>query len=141
MPYARGQPFVMIRNYEVPDHFYPIGDIEQIESLQLELNETRTQMMNHRKRFARKWLYEKDAFDRDGVMALESDMDNTMIPVISDGDPANVIAPVPAVITPPEFYNQSDDDLDRHGPGVAASVRLPAWSRRPRSSAPPPRRR
>jgi len=116
MPYASGHPFEMIRNYEVPDHFYPIGDIEQIESLQLELNETRNQMMNHRKRFARKWLYEKDAFDRDGVMALESDVDNVMIPVISDGDPANVIAPVPAVITPPEFYNQSDmisTDMDR----------------------------
>lgn len=116
MPYASGHPFEMIRNYEVPDHFYPVGDIEQIESLQLELNETRNQMMNHRKRFARKWLYEKDAFDRDGVTALESDVDNAMIPVISDGDPAKVIAPVPAVITPPEFYNQSDmisTDMDR----------------------------
>ena len=116
MPYALGQPFVMLRNFEVPDHFYPIGDIEQIESLQLELNETRNQMMNHRKRFARKWLYEKDAFDRDGVAALESDVDNAMIPVLTDGDPAKVIAPVPAVITPPEFYNQSDlisTDMDR----------------------------
>ena len=42
MPYASGHPFEMIRNFEVPDHFYPIGDVEQIESLQLELNETRT---------------------------------------------------------------------------------------------------
>jgi hypothetical protein len=116
MPYAAGHPFEMIRNFEVPDHFYPVGDIEQIESLQLELNETRNQMMNHRKRFARKWLYEKDAFDRDGVQALESDVDNAMIPVVSDGDPSKVIAPVPAVITPPEFYNQSDlisTDMDR----------------------------
>ena len=116
MPYADGQPFVMLRNFEVPDHFYPIGDIEQIESLQMELNQTRTQMMNHRKRFARKWLYEKDAFDRDGVMALEADIDNAMIPVLSDGDPSKVIAPVPAVITPPEFYNQSSlisTDMDR----------------------------
>ena len=49
-------------------------------------------------------------------MALESDVDNVMIPVISDGDPASVIAPVPAVITPPEFYNQSEmisTDMDR----------------------------
>lgn len=116
IPYATGHPFVMLRNYEVPDHFYPIGDLEQIESLQLELNETRTQMMNHRKRFARKWVYEKDAFDRDGVAALESDTDNVMIPVVSDGNPSGVIAPVPAVITPPEFYNQSDlisVDMDR----------------------------
>ena len=59
MPYAMGHPFEMLRNYEVSDHFYPLGDVCQIESLQLELNQTRTQMMNHRKRFQRKWLYEK----------------------------------------------------------------------------------
>ena len=87
IPYATGHPFEMLRNYEVADHFYPIGDVASIESLQLELNQTRTQMMNHRKRFQRKWLYERDAFDRDGVAALESDVDNTMIPVMSDGDP------------------------------------------------------
>jgi len=49
MPYGFGHPFVMIRNYDVPDHFYPMGDLEAIEPLQRELNETRTQMMNHRK--------------------------------------------------------------------------------------------
>jgi hypothetical protein len=116
MPYASGQPFEMLRNYEVADHFYPIGDVEQIEPLQLELNETRTQMMNHRKKFQRKWLYERDAFDREGVQALEADVDNTMIPVMSDGNPANVIAPLPAVITPSEFYDQSamiSNDIDR----------------------------
>jgi hypothetical protein len=116
MPYAMGHPFEMLRNYEISDHFYPMGDVSQIESLQLELNQTRTQMMNHRKRFQRKWLYERDAFDRDGVQALESDVDNTMIPVMSDGDPARVITPLPAVITPSEFYDQSGmitNDIDR----------------------------
>ena len=109
-------PFEMLRNYEIADHFYPCGDVEQLESLQLELNQTRTQMMNHRKRFQRKWLYERDAFDREGVQALESDIDNTMIPVMSDGDPSRVIAPLPAVITPSEFYDQSamiSNDIDR----------------------------
>jgi hypothetical protein len=116
MPYAMGHPFEMIRGYEVADHFYTMGDVEQIESLQLELNQTRTQMMNHRKRFQRKWLYERDAFDREGVQALEADIDNTMIPVMSDGNPAQVIAPLPAVITPSEFYDQSamiTNDIDR----------------------------
>jgi hypothetical protein len=115
MPYAMGQPFVMLRNYEVADHFYPLGDVCQIESLQLELNQTRTQMMNHRKRFQRKWLYNRDAFDRDGLSALESDIDNTMIPVLAD-DLSQVIIPLPAVITPSEFYDQSSlitQDIDR----------------------------
>ena len=117
MPYAMGQPFLMMRNYEVADHFYPMGDVCQIESLQLELNQTRSQMMNHRKRFARKWIYDKDAFDRDGEEALTSDIDNTMIPVVNmNGSLSDVIIPMPAVITPSEFYDQSHlitNDIDR----------------------------
>jgi len=116
MPYAMGQPFVMMRNYEVADHFYPLGDVCQIESLQLELNQTRSQMMNHRKRFQRKWIYERDAFDRDGIQALESDIDNTMIPAMSDGNLDKTIIAMPAVITPSEFYDQSGlitQDIDR----------------------------
>lgn len=116
MPYAFGHPFVMLRNYDVPDTFYPIGDLEQIEPLQRELNETRSQMMNHRKRFARKWLYKESAFDQFGRTALESDADNVMVPVIGDEPLGGVIAPMPAVISPPEFYNQSEmitNDIER----------------------------
>jgi len=107
VPYPFCHPFVMLRNYEVPDHFYPMGELESIESLQLELNETRNQMLNHRKRFARKWIYSRDMFDEDGVRALESDVDNTMIPIMGDVNPANFIAPLPSIGTPPDFYNQS----------------------------------
>lgn len=116
MPYASGHPFVMLRNYEVPDHFYPLGDVAQIESLQLELNETRNQMMNYRKKFRRAWLYSKDLIDRDGVQALESDIDNVMVPVMGDVNPAQAISPMPVAITPPEFWDQSaliSNDLDR----------------------------
>ena len=107
MPYAFGHPYVMIRNYDVPDYFYPMGDLEAIEPLQRELNATRTQMMNHRKRYARKYLYKESAFDADGRSALESDYDNVMVPVASDENLGNVVAPFPAVMTPPEFYSQS----------------------------------
>lgn len=116
MPYPFGHPFVMLRNYDVPDTFYPIGDLEQIEPLQRELNETRSQMMNHRKRFARKWLYKESAFDQFGRTALESDADNVMVPVVGDDSIGSVIAPMPAVISPPEFYNQSEmitNDIER----------------------------
>lgn len=108
MPYSFGHPFVMIRNYDVPDYFYPIGDLEAIEPLQRELNATRTQMMNHRKRYSRKYLFKESAFDADGRDALESDYDNVMVPVASDENLQNVVAPFPAVVTPPEFYRQSD---------------------------------
>jgi hypothetical protein len=53
-------------------------------------------------------LYKETAFDTDGRQALESDEDNVMVPVITDDSIGNVITPMPAVINPPEFYNQSD---------------------------------
>ena len=115
IPYASGHPFVMLRNYEVPDHFYCMGDVQQIESLQLELNETRTQMLNYRKKFRRAWTYRKDAFDREGIQALESDDDNVMIPVQGDEALTGVLAPVPAIISPAEFFDQSamiQNDMD-----------------------------
>lgn len=107
-PYAFGHPFVMIRNYDVPDSFYPIGDLEAIEPMQRELNETRTQMMNHRKRYARKYLYRETNFDSNGRAALESDEDNVMVPVQGDMPLSDAVAPFPALINPPEFYNQSE---------------------------------
>lgn len=108
MPYSFGHPFVMIRNYDVPDYFYPMGDLEALEPLQRELNETRSQMMNHRKRYARKYLFKAEAFDAEGRKALESDEDNTMVPVSEQTDSLNdVVAPFPTVTTPPEFYEQS----------------------------------
>ena len=67
IPFSFGHPFTMLRNYEVPEHFYPMGELEAIESLQHELNATRTQMMNHRKRFSRKWLYKESAFDTTAI--------------------------------------------------------------------------
>ena len=108
MPYSFGHPFVMLRNYEVPDCFYPIGELEAIEPMQRELNETRTQMMNHRKRYARKYLVRETNFDSNGRAALESDEDNVMVPVQGDVPLGDVVAPFPALINPPEFYNQSE---------------------------------
>jgi hypothetical protein len=116
IPFSFGHPFTMIRNYDIPGHFYPMGELEAIEPLQRELNQTRTQMMNHRKRYSRKWLYKESAFDADGRSALESDEDNVLVPVISDEAISGVIGPMPAVINPPEFYNQSElitNDINR----------------------------
>jgi len=107
MPYAFGHPFVMLRNYDVPDQFYPIGDVEAIEPLQRELNATRTQMMNHRKKYARKYLFRETSIDANGRSAMESDEDNVMVPVIGDAPLSDVVQPFPALMNPPEFYNQS----------------------------------
>lgn len=116
IPFAFGHPFTMLRNYDIPGFFYPMGELEAIEPLQYELNETRTQMMNHRKRYSRKYLFKENAFDDFGRNALASDEDNAMVPVKGDENLGNVVAPMPALINPPDFYNQSSliiSDIDR----------------------------
>ena len=116
MPYTFGHPFFMLRNYDIPNFFYPMGELEAIEPLQMELNETRTQMMNHRKRYSRKYLFMESAFDDFGRQALVSDEDNVMVPVKGSENLANVVQAMPALINPPDFYNQSaliTSDIDR----------------------------
>jgi hypothetical protein len=108
MPYAYGQPFVMIRNYDVPDYFYPMGDLEAIESLQLELDKTRSQMVNARKRYARKYLYHERSFGPEGREALESDQDGRLVPVVDENKPlSEVVVPMPQTPLSPEIYNMS----------------------------------
>jgi len=72
--------------------------------------------MLHRKRYSRKWLFQESAFDDDGRQALASDEDNVIVPVKSGENLNNVVVPMPALINPPEFYNQSSlitNDIDR----------------------------
>jgi len=136
LPYPFGHPFVMLRDYEVIDHFYPMGELEAIEVLQHELNTTRTQMLNHRSKFARKYLVHTDSFDDKGMRALKSNVDNEMVPF--DGpieDMGAAVQAMPVQGTPPDFYNQSDliqSDIDRisgvsdYMRGNAAEVRRTA---------------
>lgn len=104
-PYAFGHPFVMFRNHEVVDEFYPMGELEAIEELQYELNETRTQMLNDRKRYKRKHLYRRSAFDKQGLAELESEVENALVPVESN-DPLNdVVVPLPQNVVDAQMYD------------------------------------
>ena len=109
MPYAYGQPFVMMRNYDIPDYFYPMGDLEALESLQQELDKTRSQMMNARKRYARKYLFHERSFGPEGREALESDEDGRLVPVVDENKPlSETVIPMPQTPLSPEIYNMSE---------------------------------
>jgi hypothetical protein len=109
VPFAGGHPYVFLPNYEVPDQFYPMGDLEAIEGLQLELNKTRSQMMQARKKFARKYLFRKRAFTKEGRDALESDKDNELVEVSDENQPFDhLIYPLQQVPLPPDLYNHSE---------------------------------
>lgn len=117
MPYDFGHPFEFIANYDVPDEFYPIGDLEMIEAPQQELNKTRSQMMNHRKKYGRKYLYRASALGPEGRQGLESNEDNIAIEVIDENLPLqDVIMPVPITPMAGDLYQYSEiiqGDMDK----------------------------
>ena len=117
MPFAFGHPYEYIPNYEVPDQFYSIGDLEMIEAPQQELNKTRSQMMNHRKKYGRKYMYRASALGPEGREGLESNEDNIAIEIIDDNIPLqDVIVPVPITPMAGDLYQYSDlieADMDK----------------------------
>lgn len=117
LPYPFGHPFVMVRNYDVPNQFYPIGDLEALEPLQRELNATRSAMVNHRKKYARKYLARASALSSAARTALESDLDNQIAYIEDDNIPlGDIIAPLPISMIDPQMYNYSnviEQDVDR----------------------------
>jgi hypothetical protein len=96
-------------------------------------------MMNHRKRYSRKYGCKEESHLMMMVEALASDEDNVIVPVKGQENLANVIVPMPAIINPPEFYNQSNfiqNDIDRVS-GVSEYQRgaIPETTRTAREAA------
>lgn len=112
IPFAFEHPFVYVTNYEVPEKFYPIGDVEAVAPLQMELALTRTQMVADRKRFRRMYLVREDDIGPDGMDAMRSGDDNAIISVEGDKPFGDILAPVQTTALPPEFYNQTAMILD-----------------------------
>lgn len=107
-PYKFGHPFLMLRNYDVPDVFYPMGELESIEPLQQELSKTRSQQMNDRRRYARKYLYDRRAFDSTAVGILQSQRDGAYVPVNEGVQLSEAVIPLPQVPLDVQMYQQSD---------------------------------
>lgn len=120
-----GHPFVLITNYEVPERFFPIGDVENIFPLQLEIAITRTAQINDRKRGRRITLFREAALGNQGVEDLRAGKDNVMIPVIKDLPFADVFAQVSSMGLQPEWYRAGEiamEDINLVS-GIAEYVR------------------
>ena len=116
LPYAYGHPFVMLRDFNVPDQFYPIGELEALEPLQNELNQTRSAMVRARKLDIRKYVAKKSALTPSAIDALKSDRDNTVVVIEEDVPLGDVIQPLPQINTRPELFQHSEqilNDFDR----------------------------
>lgn len=95
MPYAFGQPFEMLRGTEVPDRFYPMGEVELIADQQRELNKLRTSIINDRKKGKRQYLYKPDNVTQEFIEAMESDAEDVLLPVKANVDFNDVMAELP----------------------------------------------
>ena len=54
---------------EVPDKLFPLSDLSQISKINLEIDKTRSQLMNHRSKSQRKIIYETDIFENERAKA------------------------------------------------------------------------
>ena len=106
MPYGFDNPFVMFRNHDVPDHFYPVGDLEMMEPLQEELNKTRTQAIDARKQYVRKFIAREGALDERARNALTSDVDGEIVLIADDQVPLDqVVIHAPFLTFDPSIFN------------------------------------
>lgn len=79
-----GIPIVQLGNYKIPNSPYHMGELEQIRSLQIELNKTRSHLITHRRRNAAKIFAKRNALKQDAIDALQSAVINDVAFV--DGD-------------------------------------------------------
>lgn len=103
-------PFVQIPNYRIPNSPYHIGELEQIRSLQDEINKTRSQMMTHRRRNVMKWVVAEDRLSEEALDAMASSRVNDIIKIHTNEPIQNIIQ----AITPTPLSSDSymlDDRL------------------------------
>ena len=114
-------PFEMIRNHEVKAtdmtrDFYPQGDIEQIVLINWELNETRTELMKHRRQMSPMWLTRSRALSREQRTQLAHPAAGRVFTVDGNDSLDQQIRPLQAGAINPQLFDvvgQSRYDLAR----------------------------
>ncbi len=103
-------PIHQVANYRIANSPYHLGELEQIASLQEELNKTRSQMITHRRRNVAKWMVRGNLLTPEAMQAMQSSKVNDIIPIESNEPFNNIIAPVHATPLAADSY-QIDDQI------------------------------
>ena len=101
-------PIVQMGNYRIPRSPYHMGELEQLWSLQQELNRTRSHMITHRKRNVQKFAYRKNAVGKEALEALRSSIVNEGVPIEGDAPLADLIQPLQVPNLSADVYNVSE---------------------------------
>lgn len=96
-------PFAFYVNEEMITKSWGLGDLFPIESQVRELDKTRTQQVNHRKRFNRKYIVQKGALDAKGMNQLKNPDDGTVIET-SRNDVGTAVHPLQDAPMSPDVY-------------------------------------
>ncbi|KKK53669.1 hypothetical protein LCGC14_3092470, partial [marine sediment metagenome] len=97
-------PIVQMGNYRINNSPYHMGELEQIASLQDELNKTRSQMITHRRRNVAKWMVKEHLLTPEAEQAMRSSKVNDIISIASNEPFDNIIAPVHAIPLSADSY-------------------------------------
>ncbi len=101
-------PIVQVPNYRIPNSPYHIGELEQIRSLQLEINKTRSQMMTHRRRNVMKWVVNEARLSEDALEAMRSGIVNDVIKVESNEPIESIIQAIVPIPLSADSYTLDD---------------------------------
>lgn len=77
--YLEGFPYKVLPFIPTVDDLFPIGVPKWIEDQQYELNRIRTMQFEHRRRFNRKYIVDKNSIDAEGLEQLRVGKDGTII--------------------------------------------------------------
>ena len=97
-------PIIQMANYRINNSPYHMGELEQMASLQDELNKTRSQMITHRRRNVAKWMVKEHLLTPEAEEAIKSSKVNDIISIESNEPFANIIAPVHATPLSSDSY-------------------------------------
>ncbi len=97
-------PIIQMSNYRITNSPYHMGELEQIASLQKELNKTRSQMITHRRRNVAKWIIRENQLTPDAEQAIRSSKVNDIIPIESNEPFENIIQAVHAIPLSADSY-------------------------------------
>lgn len=104
-------PFAQLANYYAPRSPYHISELEQIASLQDELNKARSELSTHRRRNIAKYFVRKDVLKQDAIDALTSPIVGQGVPIETDVPLNDVVVPINTAPLPSEAYTSADQAL------------------------------
>lgn len=101
-------PLFQRKNYRIPRSPYGMGELEQLWSLQQELNKTRSQMITHRRRNVAKYLARRGSLSEDAQNALSSQEIGEIVWVEGNQSFDEIVKPMDMAQMNADAYQVSD---------------------------------